>query len=227
MILTIDIGNTRVKCAVFEHFKLLKTTTCQKQDFIKSIQNLLNNYSTIKDTIISSVGNIAENDLIALKKIVNVIFIDTNTKLPFDNLYTTPKTLGIDRMVLAAGAVYQFPLKNRLIIDAGTCVTYDFVNSKNQYLGGAISPGLQLRYASLHNYTAKLPLLSITNPDHTIGNSTMQAMHSGVVNGLLHEINGFINAFEAENLNFIIILTGGDAEFLAKRLKNTDRKSVV
>jgi type III pantothenate kinase len=124
-------------------------------------------------------------------------------------------------LVLAAGAVLQFPEQNRLIIDAGTCVTYDFVNHNNQYLGGAISPGLRLRYQSLNQYTAKLPLLTLENPNNLIGNSTQNAIHSGVVNGLVFEIEGFISTYLEQYQNFIIILTGGDADFLAKRLKNT------
>ena len=114
----------------------------------------------------------------------------------------------------------HFPNQNRLVIDAGTCVTYDFVNTENEYLGGAISPGIRLRYESLHNYTAKLPLLTIENPESLIGNTTFDSIHSGVVNGISNEIDGFIDEYKKQYSNFIIILTGGDAEFLAKRLKN-------
>jgi type III pantothenate kinase len=129
--------------------------------------------------------------------------------------------LGIDRLVLAAGATLFYPNQNRLVIDAGTCVTYDFVSADNVYLGGAISPGLRLRYQSLHQHTAKLPLLALEEATYFIGNSTEKAIHSGVGNGLAYEIDGFIEAYRASYSNFIIILTGGDAEFLAKRLKNT------
>ena len=152
---------------------------------------------------------------------VKVHFVSNNSIFPFENLYQTTKTLGIDRLVLATGAVIRFPGQNRLVIDAGTCVTYDFINDKNQYLGGAISPGIRLRYQSLHNYTAKLPLLSIQEPDNFIGNSTQNSIHSGIINGLTNEIDGFIDEYKQQYSNFIIILTGGDAEFLAKRLKNT------
>ena len=107
------------------------------------------------------------------------------------------------------------------MIDAGTCVTYDFVDSQNQYLGGAISPGLRLRYDSLHRYTANLPSLQKEIPEDFIGISTAQSIHSGIVNGMAYEIDGFINEYRAKYPKFIIILTGGDAEFLAKRLKNT------
>jgi type III pantothenate kinase len=124
-------------------------------------------------------------------------------------------------MVLAAGAVFQFPNQNRLVIDAGTCITYDFIDHQNNYLGGAITPGLRLRYESLHNYTAKLPLLVLESPKELIGNSTSNSIHSGVVNGLVYEIDGFITEYGTRYSNFIIILTGGDTDFLAKRLKNT------
>jgi type III pantothenate kinase len=221
MILAIDVGNTRIKSAVFEQNTLIELFVFYKEDFIKNIENILKKYSNIHNLIVSSVGKIEESDFLELKKLTNVIFINQFSRFPFENLYATPLTLGIDRMVLAGGAVLVYPNINRLVIDVGTCVTYDYINDKNQYLGGAISPGLRLRYESLNNFTAKLPLLTLENPDDFIGNSTSQSIHSGVVNGLLNEISGFVNQFEANNSNFIIILTGGDADFLAKRLKNT------
>jgi len=100
-------------------------------------------------------------------------------------------------------------------------MTYDFTESQNHYLGGAISPGLQLRYNAMHNVTAKLPLLYPEMPDTFIGNTTAGAMHSGVVNGVLYEIEGFVERYREQYQALTIILTGGDAEFLAKRLKNT------
>ncbi len=221
MILAIDVGNTRIKSAVFEQNTLKELIVFYKEDFVKNIENILKKYSNIHNLIVSSVGKIEESHFLELKKLTNVIFINQFSHFPFENLYTTPSTLGIDRMVLACGAVLGYPNKNRLVIDAGTCVTYDYINDKNQYLGGAISPGLRLRYESLNNFTAKLPLLTIENPNGLIGNSTSQSIHSGVVFGLINEISGFVNQFEANNSNFIIILTGGDADFLAKRLKNT------
>ena len=124
-------------------------------------------------------------------------------------------------MVVAAGAVLQYPSQNRLIIDAGTCITYDFVDKKDQYLGGAISPGVKIRYNSLHEYTAKLPLLEKKNIENFIGDSTENAIHSGIINGICYEIDGFISQYLLKNQDLTIILTGGDADFLAKRLKST------
>jgi len=152
---------------------------------------------------------------------LNIHFVSHKDQFPFQNTYETPQTLGIDRMVLAAGATLQFPNQNRLVIDVGTCITYDFIDDKDNYLGGAISPGLQLRYKALHDYTAKLPLLALDNPNNFIGKSTLESIHSGVVNGLAFEIDGFINEYKNQFSKFIIILTGGDTEFLANRLKNT------
>ena len=127
----------------------------------------------------------------------------------------------MDRMVLAAGAVLRYPAQNRLVIDAGTCVTYDYISADDVYRGGAISPGLQMRYEALHHHTAKLPLLKASEHPKLVGNSTENSIHSGVINGIQFELEGFINNYCEEKENIIIILTGGDANFLAGHLKNT------
>jgi type III pantothenate kinase len=221
MILVIDIGNTRIKGALFEDDKMLEVFVFLKIALQDEVKNILNKHKNISDLIVSSVGNVSNNDFLGFNNNVKTFFISHNSPFPFKNLYTNPKTLGIDRMVLAAGAVIKFPKQNRLVIDAGTCVTYDFINDKNEYLGGAISPGIRLRYESLHNYTANLPLLTMQDVENVIGDSTTNAIHSGVINGLSNEIDGCIDQYKAKYPNFIIILTGGDADFLAKRLKNT------
>src|SRR5690606_31273094 len=154
-------------------------------------------------------------------KQIKIHFANHNSKFPFINQYKTPETLGIDRMVLAAGTVLKFPNQNRLVIDAGTAITYDFIDKENNYLGGAISAGINLRYKALNNHTAKLPLLEKTDEDFFIGQTTSESIHSGVVNGVLFEIEGFISELRNKYDNFIIILTGGDTDFLAKRLKST------
>ncbi|TDD76350.1 type III pantothenate kinase [Flavobacterium caseinilyticum] len=221
MILVIDVGNTRIKAAVFEGATLSEIFVFSKIELQKNIQNILKNFEKITNMVVSSVGDVEKRSFLEYNKVLNVHFLSHQDSFPFHNCYATPKTLGIDRMVLAAGATLQFPSQNRLVIDAGTCVTYDFIDEENNYLGGAIAPGLRLRYQALHNFTAKLPLLSLESPDHFIGTSTTQSIHSGVVNGFVYEIDGFINEYKARYSNFIIILTGGDTDFLAKRLKNT------
>jgi type III pantothenate kinase len=221
MIFTVDIGNTRIKSAVFEDNILLERFVFVKEELKNSIHFILEKYKTTTHLVVASVGNIEKEVFLSFNDRLKIDFITHNDRFPFTNDYATPQTLGIDRMVLASGAVLSFSDQNRLVIDAGTCVTYDFIDQNNHYIGGAIAPGLRLRYESLHNYTAKLPLLKLENPSYTIGKSTQESIHSGVVNGLVYEIDGFIDDYKAQFSNFIIILTGGDAEFLAKRLKNT------
>ncbi|MEO8236377.1 MAG: type III pantothenate kinase, partial [Flavobacterium sp.] len=221
MVLIIDVGNTRIKSAVFEQNTLVKVFFFSNENFKISIKNIFERFDKITNLVVSSVGKLEKEVFESLSNQVKINFISRESNFPFHNNYISPNTLGIDRMVLSAGAVLQFPKQNRLVIDAGTCVTYDFVDDKDVYHGGAISPGIRLRYEVMHNYTAKLPLLSIEEPEKIIGNSTNQSLHSGVINGLTFEIDGYINSLKSENENFIIILTGGDANFLAKRLKNT------
>jgi type III pantothenate kinase len=221
MLLAIDIGNTQIKTAVFEENTILQKNIFQYIGWQEEVKNILKNFKKAHTIVIASVGKIEKNEFDVFKNDVKLFFVTSDSRFPFTNLYSTPKTLGIDRMVLATGAVIQFPNKNRLVIDVGTCITYDFIDKKNNYLGGAISPGIKLRYQSLHNYTAKLPLLTKEYSENPIGNSTNESIHSGVVNGVLFEIDGFIDTYYQKYENFIIILTGGDAEFLAKRLKNT------
>lgn len=221
MVLTVDVGNTRIKGAVFEGDNTIELLVFYKEELQKKIATILKKHKEITHLVVATVGNVDKNLFLSFQKEIEVWFVSHEDAFPFTNNYTTPKTLGIDRMVLAAGATLKFSRQNRLIIDAGTCVTYDFVDQNDVYHGGAISPGLRLRYESLHSFTEKLPLLTVENPKGFIGDSTAQAIHSGVVNGLVHEINGFVDEYQAKYSNFIIILTGGDTDFLAKRLKNT------
>ena len=221
MHLIIDVGNTRIKAAVFEQNTLVELFVFTKDVFLTEINFILNKFPKIKKLVVASVGNVEKEAFLSLKSKAEIHFITHESKFPFTNLYSTPTTLGIDRMVLASGAVLQYPNQNRLVIDMGTCITYDFIDENDNYLGGAISPGLRLRYESLHQHTAKLPLLTKNYPGTFIGNSTQESIHSGVINGVASEIDGFIELYKTQYAKFIIILTGGDAEFLAIRLKNT------
>ncbi|GIZ09113.1 type III pantothenate kinase [Flavobacterium sp. UMI-01] len=221
MILTIDVGNSRIKGAVFEGDTILELFVFEKKELQKKIEFILKKYPNCTYLVVASVGDVEKKTFLAFENQISIHFMASNDVFPFVNKYETPKTLGIDRMVLAAGAVLKYPKCNRLVIDAGTCVTYDFINEQDHYLGGAISPGIQLRYKALHDYTSKLPLLELGSPESFIGASTGASIHSGVVNGLVCEIKGFIEQYQEINPNFIIILTGGDTDFLAKRLKNT------
>ena len=221
MNLIIDVGNTFVKLAVFQNNSLISKKTCESKYFLKEFKKILKTHQDIAFGIMSSVGNLDASCLNDVKLDLNILVLDSKTKLPFVNLYETPNTLGVDRIALVSASVQKFPDKNVLIIDAGTCITYDFVSSKNEYLGGAISPGIRLRYKSLHNLTAKLPLLDTQMPKDVIGNSTESSIHSGVVNGVLKEIDGLIDTYKEKYSDLTVILTGGDADFLSKQLKNS------
>jgi type III pantothenate kinase len=221
MLLTIDVGNTRIKAAVFEQSTVVEIFIFTKDELSNQLNFILDTFPKIQNLVVASVGNVEKEAFLFLGNRIKIHFITHESIFPFTNLYSTPTTLGIDRMVLATGAVLQFPKQNRLVIDAGTCITYDFIDENDHYHGGAISPGIRLRYESLHQQTAKLPLLNKKEPENFIGNSTQESIHSGVINGAALEIDGFIELYQVQYAKFIIILTGGDAEFLAKRLKNT------
>ena len=221
MNLIIDIGNSRVKLAVYEENSILVKKSILKKDFFKNIKKILKEYPKIENGIISSVDFFSKEEEKKLKTLLNLTVVDTEILLPFKNLYKTPKTLGVDRIALIAAASDQYKNENVLVIDAGTCVTYDFLTSKNKYLGGAISPGLTIRYETLHNLTAKLPLLKPDDSDYFIGNSTESSIHSGVINGLINEIDGMIQQYLTTYQDLTIILTGGDTNFLSKKLKSS------
>lgn len=221
MLLAIDIGNTKIKAAVFEETALLGHFSFVEDEAVKILEEIFSRYPFIGHSILSTVGKEQHSLLSLLKKHTAVTEINRDVAFPFLNKYATPHTLGIDRMVLAAGAVLQYPEQNLLVIDSGTCVTYDFITAAGEYLGGAISPGLQLRYNAMHTFTAKLPLLYPEMPESHVGNTTNTSLHAGAVYGLLFEIEGFIGAYEGQYQQLKVILTGGDAYFLAKRLKST------
>lgn len=217
--LIVDAGNSRVKMAVFENQQLLSQES-HREEVVQKVLPVVFNAHKIDKTIVSSVGAMTDV-FVRLLKGRDVLFLSKSTPLPFENCYQSTETLGVDRMALVSAAALHYPQKNALIIDAGTCVTYELKNAKNEYLGGVISPGLQMRYAAMASQTEKLPLLETQNPVHWRGDHTQACMHSGVVNGLVYEIEGFIRAAEMEFSDLTVVLTGGAGNFLSKRLKNS------
>ena len=221
MKLIIDAGNTAVKLAVFDKENLLFDQIVDRGQFISEVKSIFNFYPKITWAIVSAVGFLDKKDIIALSVFCKVHVLTHASKIPFKNSYATPQTLGVDRIALATAAFYINAQANTLVIDAGTCITYDMVNDYGEYLGGAISPGIQMRYKALNDYTDKLPLLERNDPIDIIGNSTQTSIHSGVVKGILLEIEGVIDQYKMRFKDLTVILTGGDAQFLSKRLKNT------
>ncbi len=220
MNLIIDVGNTFVKTAVFNRQTIIFQKSFEALDFTAEIDAIFKKYSTIEDTILSSVSAEIKNLKEILSKKTTVYTVTHQSKIPFKNLYQTPQTLGVDRIALVSAAVTTYPNKNILIIDAGTCITYDFLNLENQYLGGAISPGISMRFNALHSFTANLPLINLKDIDDIIGNTTQTSIQSGVLYGVITEIDGIINRYKTKYGDLTVILTGGDANFLSKRLKN-------
>ena len=221
MKLVIDVGNTSSKLAVFDRTVLVDVKRLDNSKLLNALEELLIEYRVLSSALISKVGHLDSAVVQLLKKRMPVHLLSYKSKLPFVNAYTTPHTLGVDRIALAAAAVSEYPKTNVLVIDAGTCITNDFVDAESTYLGGSMSPGLRIRYESLHNFTANLPLLKQSVPQDLIGVSTEEAIHSGVILGTCKEINGIIDAYRLRYKHLTVILTGGDTKILSDQLKNS------
>ncbi|MGB2143849.1 MAG: type III pantothenate kinase [Flavobacteriaceae bacterium] len=219
MNLIMDIGNTATKLAVFQSDKMIQVQTVATTNMLAEVEALLKKFSRVKHGLLSSVKMIDDLELKRLQKLLPIKILDVSFQLPFKNAYDTPHTLGVDRLALMAAAVQQYSKRNVLVIDAGSCVTYDFMDSNQNYLGGAISPGVEMRYKALETFTSNLPLLQKTPPNQRIGSSTEASIHSGVIHGLLHEMEGTIKEYQNKYPDLTVILTGGDTDFLCKQFK--------
>ncbi|HDP76443.1 MAG TPA: type III pantothenate kinase [Bacteroidales bacterium] len=219
MNLIIDIGNSLSKVAVADG-KEIKFFQNYKELDIGDLMPIINNFRPQR-CIVSAVGKIPVNTLVWLRQNLPVHIAGANTNIPLKNDYSTPETLGFDRLALAVGANYLLPNQNVLVIDAGTAITYDLVTSEGVYKGGAISPGLRLRFKALNDYTAKLPLIEHFKTVEIVGASTVECISSGVINGTVLEIDGYVEKINSIYEGCIVVLTGGDANFLANMLKNS------
>ena len=221
MNLVIDAGNTAVKTAVFQNNRLLEKQNFNKEKFSAEFDKIRKKFPEIKNSIVSSVTS-GEFEMISeIKKAFPVLKLDNLTPVPFENKYASPETLGKDRIALVASAVYSFPGKNVLIIDAGTCITYDLKTEEEVYLGGAISPGLNMRFKSLHKFTANLPLISPKPEAELIGNTTQTSILSGIINGIKMELKGTVESYRSQFEDLTVIFTGGDSQILSIPLKNS------
>ena len=191
------------------------------QVHLSKVKEIFNQFPRIEAAIISSVKALENKEYEILTLFCPVHVLSTTSKIPFKQRYASPQTLGMDRIALATAAYYRNPKGNTLVIDMGTCITYEFVTDHGEYLGGAISPGLQMRYQAMHDQTAKLPLLAPEFPLEFIGNTTATSMHNGVMQGILHELEGTIAQYKNRYPHLTVILTGGDSHFFAERLKNS------
>jgi type III pantothenate kinase len=219
--LVIDIGNTLTKFAVFDRTDMIDLKIIESND-IYNLNKELSIFEKISHCILSSVSA-DEDKIIEIldNKDVQVFQLNENTLLPFTNKYKTISTLGKDRIAAVAGAFELYKGKNVLVIDAGTALTFDLKNSKEEYLGGNISPGLEMRFKALNHFTARLPLLEPEHNFSLIGQSTSEAIVNGVQNGLIFEIQGYIGKLRETYPELVIIATGGNAHFFDNILKKT------
>jgi type III pantothenate kinase len=216
--LCFDFGNTRKKVAVFNEDEIDKAIVLN-DDTAETIQSLIDTYQPRK-SILSSVidHNTAIEELLAAKTKFHKL--SHLTKLAFTSPVGKPETIGADRLALAAAAVHFYPKKNNLVIGMGSCVTYNFINKYHEFLGGAISPGMEMRLKAMHQFTAKLPLIKADSNVPLIGYDTNTNLLTGAVLGMAKEMDGFIDAYKERFGNFNVLLTGGDLVHLAYHLKN-------
>jgi len=211
--ITIDEGNTITKLALFEDDNLVI-----KENNV-SVAQALELASNCDRLILSSVKKDSDFNTLAQHKYA--LSLNSTTPIPISNGYKTPFTLGNDRIALVVGATVNFSNHNVLVIDAGTCITYDFINAQQEYIGGSISPGIQMRYRALHQYTSQLPMLNSVENAKLTGGNTEESIHSGVINGVLAEIDGVIQRYSEQYTDIKVVVTGGDVKLFDKGLKNT------
>jgi len=220
MQLVIDIGNTRIKAALFEG-KELKAFYVYDSTTQLLASGILEKYP-VKNCILASVVNEIEPFLEKLSWKVKVLLFNSDTAIPIKNLYKSAQTLGSDRLAAAVGGSLMFPNKNVLVIDAGTCIKYNFVSNTNEYLGGGISPGLQMRFKAMHTFTSRLPLLRVDEKmDALIGTNSQESIISGVQFGAVAELNGIIELYKQQYPDINVVLTVAEVDFFEKRLKNS------
>lgn len=219
--LAIDIGNTRIKLGLFSGGQCQESVYFAHEK-IEGLQHWITNHSFEK-VILSSVGSEAVTHLVSgflAEAGREYLEFTTGTPVPISLDYRTPRTLGKDRLAAVVGAFALFPGKNCLVIDAGTCITYDFIDGSGCFHGGNIAPGMKMRLQSMHHYTARLPLPEAQWPADWIGKTTESALQNGGLFGILLEMEGYQRLSKERWGDINVLLTGGDSHFLAKKWKS-------
>jgi len=212
-----DFGNTRLKAAIFKENELLEIAILSKGDEAE-VAELIHKWSP-KKSILSSVVHHDKGIETLLSAKTSFHLLGPSSVINFTSPVGKPETIGADRLAIIAAAVDKFPQQHSLAISLGTCITYNFVNNQHQFLGGSISPGMQMRFKAMHEQTALLPLITPSSEFTLVGYDTKTNLLSGVVWGMAAEINGIIEAYEAKYSNFNVLLTGGDLSYFVPRLK--------
>lgn len=216
--LCFDFGNTRLKCGVFEEATFIEEFILP-DDTVATIDNLLQKFAP-QNTILSSVIHHNEAIEVVLASKSNFHKLSHLTTLNFTTPVGKPSSIGADRLALVAAAVHFYPHKNNLVIGLGSCITYNFINQNHQFIGGAISPGMEMRFKAMHEHTAMLPLVKKEAHFPIIGYDTKTNLQSGTIVGIAYEMDGFINYYAGKFDNFNVVLTGGDAMYFAAQLKS-------
>jgi type III pantothenate kinase len=218
MNLILDFGNTHQKMALFDAGELLLV---QNHPFISRgmISQFVEAHPQVTSCILSSVVPVSDDIPAYLGQRLHFINLDEHTPVPIVNRYDTKNSLGKDRLAAAVAGAGMFPGENVLIVIAGTALTFDFVSAGGAYLGGAISPGMQMRFTALHTFTGKLPLVSYQETAGLVGSDTRMSILSGVVNGIVAEIEGISHHYQENYPGLKIVLSGGDLNYFVKRLK--------
>jgi type III pantothenate kinase len=216
--LCLDFGNSRMKAALFADDKI-KQFFILNEDPVQALHDILDEHQPVTAILSSVIVHDAELEFV-LQARTRFHRLTHLSKLPFSIPVGKPETVGADRLAIAAAAVHLFPHQHTLVIALGTCITYNFINMHHQLVGGSISPGMDMRFRSMHEYTAKLPLVKGDWNVPLIGYDTVSNMQSGVILGMAKEIDGMINAYQERFANFNAVLTGGNLPFFESHLKN-------
>ncbi|MDR2811150.1 MAG: type III pantothenate kinase [Tannerellaceae bacterium] len=221
MNLIIEQGNSSTKVAVYNKEGYMQTSCIFKEFVCSSLNTFFETYD-LQHGIMSTVIRPDEQILSYLaKRMPHFIFPDANVSVPIRVQYQTPGTLGSDRLAAVVGAHYLRPGENILVIDAGTAITYELLEASGVYIGGNISPGMSTRFRALSHFTGKLPLHQEEENIPLIGNSTKTAIQAGVVNGIVYEMDGYIDELRRKYTRLLVFLTGGHSFYFERRLKNS------
>lgn len=217
--LCVDQGNSSTKVGIFNNTELIYTHVFTKFGIVE-LRKLKDDFNP-ENCILSNVVGL-DHELYSYSAAVfsKFIALDQNTKLPFINSYKTPETLGRDRLAVIAGACFLKPNANLLVIDAGTAITYDFIDANGIYRGGNIAPGVDMRLKSLNVFTEKLPLVEPESETTLLGTDTKSAILNGVINGIVYEINGYIDELKTYHADLLVFLTGGSIFYFYTKLKS-------
>jgi type III pantothenate kinase len=220
MNLVIDVGNTRAKLGVFDGSDMLFSCAVDYSDVYDQIDKLKSEfiidaaiYSNVSGTL-GGLRNYLQNEFYTLE-------LNKNTSLPIKIAYSSPDTLGVDRRALSVAGALSSQGKACLIIDMGSCITFDFVTSENIYLGGAISPGARMRFRAMNKFTNSLPLVDLFESDNLIGNNTTHSLNNGVYFGIIAEIDAYIDKIRSKYGEIKVFITGGEHDFFVNKLKNS------